>query len=82
MCSSLLNMECKNYKDIRYFLNPLAAIMISNGTMLHERDNEHLIWASTQENLRGVANNKGTDHGQPAHPRGLISALVIHFWKV
>ena len=27
--------------------------------------------------LRGFANNKGTD--QPAHPRSLISAFVIHF---
>ena len=26
--------------------------------------------------LRGVANNKGAD--QPAHPRSLISAFVIH----
>ena len=27
--------------------------------------------------LRGVANNTGAD--QPAHPRSLISAFVIHF---
>ena len=26
------------------------------------------------------ANNKGAD--QPAHPRRLISAFVVHFWKV
>ena len=36
-----------------------------------------LIWASTRENLREFANNKGTD--QPAHLRSLISALVIRF---
>ena len=36
----------------------------------------HIIWASTRENLSlGVANNKGPD--QPAHPRRLISTLVI-----
>ena len=35
-------------------------------------------WASTWENLSsGVWNNTGTD--QPAHPRSLISAFVIHF---
>ena len=34
-----------------------------------------------QENLYSVfANNKYTD--QPAHPRRLISAFVIGFWKV
>ena len=35
------------------------------------------VWASTQENL--FANNTGAD--QPAHPRSLISAFVIHFLK-
>ena len=30
--------------------------------------------------LRGFANNKGAD--QPAHPHRLISAFVIHVWKV
>ena len=35
------------------------------------------IWALTQENLfSGFGNNKGAD--QPAHPRRLISAFVIH----
>ena len=29
--------------------------------------------------LRGIANNTGAD--QPAHPRSLISAFVIHFYK-
>ena len=28
----------------------------------------------------GFVNNKGAD--QPAHPRSLISAFVIPFWKV
>ena len=38
-------------------------------------------WASTREKtrLRGFANNTGAD--QPAHPRSLISAFVIHFLK-
>ena len=37
-----------------------------------------LIWASTRENLSsGVSNNKDAD--QPAHPRSLISAFIIHF---
>ena len=30
--------------------------------------------------LRGFTNNTGAD--QPAHPRSLISAFVIAFWKV
>ena len=30
--------------------------------------------------LRGFANNTGAD--QPAHPRSLISAFVIRFWKI
>ena len=38
------------------------------------------MWASTQENLSlGCTNNKGAD--QPAHPRRLISAFVIRFFK-
>ena len=37
----------------------------------------HIKWALTQENLSSVfVNNKGAD--QPAHPRSLISASVIH----
>ena len=35
------------------------------------------IWASTRKNFRGVANNTGAD--QPAHPRSLTNAFVIHF---
>ena len=35
-----------------------------------------IIWASSRENLSsGCANNKGAD--QPAHPRSLISALLV-----
>ena len=35
-------------------------------------------WALTREHLSsGFANNTGTD--QPAHPRSLISAFVIHY---
>ena len=45
------------------------------GRFRHEKKSS-TIWASTQENnLRWVANNKGTD--QPAHVRSLISAFVI-----
>ena len=37
-------------------------------------------WASTRENLSsGFANDTGAD--QPAHPRSLISAFVIHVLK-
>ena len=36
------------------------------------------IWAPTREKLSsGCGNNTGAD--QPAHPRSLISAFVIHF---
>ena len=38
--------------------------------------NDHVIWASKQENLpQGFANNKDPD--QPVHLRRLISAFVI-----
>ena len=52
------------------------------GTYLTRKDSNSNttvnIWASTRENLSsGFANNTGAD--QPAHPRSLIRAFVIHF---
>ena len=40
-----------------------------------------IIWALTREKtcIRGFANNTAAD--QPAHPRRLISAIVIRFFR-
>ena len=61
-------------------LNPMLVNNIRNvegGILLFRLI--YIIWASTRENLSsGFANNKGAD--QPAHPRRLISTLVIRVW--
>ena len=44
-----------------------------------DRQEEEIQW-NKKTCLRGFANNKGAD--QPAHPRSLISAIIIHYWKV
>ena len=79
MGQSLVNLTLSPMNFTLWMLMILTKFAIYKiyNNKLHSYLKINIIWATSWENLfMPYANNKGAD--QPAHPRSLISAFVVH----